>query len=80
MEANKMEKLGKNLALQVMYGPAWEEPLNGDEIEELVFSFVQELASLNGEIDDVFVQEVLGLRYQHKRKGVLGFRYQHKRK
>ncbi len=65
MDTNRMEKLGKNLALQVMYGPAWEEPLNGDEIEELVFSFVQELADLNREIDDGFVQGVLKLRNQH---------------
>ncbi len=68
MEANRMTELGKNLAESIMYSPGWEEPLNGDEIEELVFSFVQELAGLNGELDDVFVQEVLGLHYQHKRK------------
>ncbi len=65
---NRMTGLGKNLAESIMYGPGWEEPLNGDEIEELVFSFVQELAGLNGELDDVFVQEVTGLSYQHIKK------------
>ena len=70
LEADQMVNLGKALARTVAFGPGWYEPLNGDDIERLVIAFVQELAEYQGETEDVFVQEVLGLRYIDKRRNV----------
>ena len=68
LEADQMVNLGKALARTVTFGPGWVEPLNGDDIERLVIAFVQELAEYHGETKDVFVQEVLGLRYIDNRQ------------
>ena len=67
MENSQMKRLGKTLAETVMLGAAWEEPLNGDEIEDLVISFMKELAESCGEGEDLFVQDVLRLQYNKDR-------------
>ncbi len=61
MKATRMEKLGRTLAELIMYAPGNNEPLNGDEVEEVVVSFATHLANFNGEENDVFIQELIGL-------------------
>lgn len=62
----QMEKLGKNLAETVLYGACWYEALDGDEMETLILSFVDRLAFLMGGEDDVFIQEIKGLKHGRK--------------
>jgi hypothetical protein len=44
---NQYKQVGKTLAELVHYSLAWEEPLNGDNIEDIVSYFKEELQELN---------------------------------
>jgi len=46
---NQNQTTGKTLALLIFYSLCWEEPLNGDDIEEISGSFKDELKQLCGE-------------------------------
>ena len=46
---SQYETIGKTLAELIRYATAWEEPLNGDDIQIIVNSFQNELKMLNGD-------------------------------
>jgi hypothetical protein len=52
MLAGQAKSLGKALASSVHVAVSWEEPLDGDFIEDLCSSFKNELRSLNGDCPD----------------------------
>ena len=51
LNINQFKQVGKSLAELVHYSMAWEEPLNGDNIDDIVSEFKKEFMELNGEIE-----------------------------
>jgi hypothetical protein len=49
MDQNQLLKIGITLAELVHYSIAWDESLNGDDVDIISKKFEQELKELNGE-------------------------------
>ena len=49
MDPLQKNKIGQTLAMLLHNTIGWEEPLNGDDIQDIIIRFTEDLNELNGE-------------------------------